>query len=60
MERDPTDEEIRKVISDKFPFKYSGGGYFRKKGVPKGESAQVLHGEEAIKFIIKEILRNEP
>jgi len=46
-----TEAEIRKL----FPFEYSGGGYFRLKGVPKGEPAKILHGEEAIKFLAREV-----
>jgi hypothetical protein len=42
-------------IDELFPFEYKGGGYFRRKGVPEGQSAEILHGEEAIKFLIKQI-----
>jgi hypothetical protein len=31
----------------RFSFEYIGGGYFRKIGVPKGEKAEILHGQEA-------------
>jgi hypothetical protein len=31
-----------------FPFEYIGGGYWRKRGVPRGEKAEILHGDEAI------------
>jgi len=28
-------------LADLFPFEYTGGGYFRRRGVPKGESADI-------------------
>lgn len=34
-----------------FPFEYQGGGYFRRKGVPKGEKAEMLHGEQVVDYI---------
>jgi hypothetical protein len=34
-----------------FPFEYQGGGYFRRKGVPQGTTAEILHGEQAVKFV---------
>jgi len=45
-----------------FPFRYQGGGYFRRIGVPIGKQAEVLHGQEAIKYLLKkfkEIQENE-
>lgn len=41
-----------------FPFEYKGGGYFREKGVPKGEPAKVLHGDHAIEAAIKHATEN--
>jgi hypothetical protein len=38
-------------IEDIFPFEYISGGYFRKKGVKKGEKAEILHGDQAIKYV---------
>ncbi len=38
---------------DTFPFDYIGGGYFRRRGVAKGTSAEVLHGREAIQWLIE-------
>lgn len=32
-----------------FPYSYTGGGYYRLKGIPKGELAPMLHGMDAIK-----------
>ena len=40
-------------LKDLFPYEYSGGGYFREKGVPKGKTAEILHGMEAIKYLYK-------
>jgi hypothetical protein len=34
-----------------FPFTYVGGGYFRLASVPKGTSAPMLHGDQAVKFV---------
>lgn len=38
-------------LEDLFPFEYAGGGYFRRKGVPKNVSAEIIHGQEAIKRV---------
>lgn len=34
-----------------FPFVYVGGGYFRRMGVPIGEVAETLHGNEVVDYI---------
>ena len=39
-------------MKDIFPYEYQGGGYFRKKGISKYVAAPILHGDEAIKFVI--------
>jgi hypothetical protein len=45
--------ERRKQIVDAFPFEYVGGGFFRAKGIPKGEEAPMLHGSEVLEqFLI--------
>ncbi len=44
-------------LADLFPFEYQGGGYFRKRGVPTGISADMLHGEQAVQFLYDEIKR---
>lgn len=36
-------------------FEYKGGGYYRKKGVPKGKTAEMLHGSQ-IQELIEEFL----
>jgi hypothetical protein len=38
-------------LKELFNFDYQGGGYFRKKGVPKNIPAPIIHGEEAIKYL---------
>ena len=43
------------IMKDIFPYEYQGGGYFRLKGVPAKTPAPILHGEEAIKFIINKL-----
>lgn len=42
-------------MSDIFPYEYITGGYFRKKGVPRGKKAETLHGEEAVKYLIDKL-----
>lgn len=32
-----------------FPFKYSSGGYFRERGVPKNVKAEIVHGDDALR-----------
>lgn len=39
------------TLEQAFPFEYVGGGYFRKKGIPKGTKAPILHGQQAIEFL---------
>jgi hypothetical protein len=45
-----TDDKLQEVSEEAlgFPFEYVGGGYWRKRGVPRGEKAETLHGDEAI------------
>ena len=43
------------ALKEVFDFEYAGGGYFRKKGVPKNTPASILHGDEAIKFLYSKI-----
>ena len=38
-----------------FPFEYQGGGYFRRRGVPNGEPAEMLHGEQAMRYLYDEV-----
>ena len=40
-----------KTFEELFPFEYQGGGYFRRKGISKGQKAEILHGEEAVRFM---------
>ena len=42
-------------LADIFPFEYQGGGYFRRKGVPVGISAEMLHGKEAVEYVYEAI-----
>jgi hypothetical protein len=41
-----------------FPFEYQGGGYFRRKGTTKEQNAEILHGQEAIKYLY-DIMKNQ-
>lgn len=45
-----------KELDEIFPFEYSGGGYFRLKGVPVGKNAEILHGMEAIEYLYKKMI----
>lgn len=38
-----TDEALSKALQT-FKFKYVGGGYFRDQTIPKGETAEIIHG----------------
>ena len=49
-------KEERKQLAKLFPFEYSGGGYFREKGIAKGVSAEMFHGQEAIEYLFSKIL----
>lgn len=40
----------QQAAPDLFPFEYAGGGYFRQKGIPVGEKAEIIHGMKAIEF----------
>lgn len=46
-------------LRELFPFEYMGGGYFRKRGVPKGVNAEILHGKEAIEYLYKALTKRE-
>lgn len=35
-------------MDELFPFRYVGGGWFRDARIPKGETAEMLHGDHAI------------
>lgn len=37
------------TLFENFPYRYVGGGYYREKHVPPGETAHTLHGDEALK-----------
>jgi hypothetical protein len=40
-------------LDEVFPWEYKGGGYFRKRGVKKGEKAEMLHGKEVAEYMFK-------
>jgi hypothetical protein len=40
-----------------FRFKYVGGGYFKDKHIPRGEKAEVRHGEEILDEFCQELIR---
>ncbi len=39
------DEEVPEF---EFPYEYVGGGWFREKDVPLGETAKIVHGMDAL------------
>jgi len=43
------------MMQDPFPFEYMGGGYFRRKGVPKGQPAEMLHGMEVVEYLYAQL-----
>ena len=45
-------------LDDVFPFEYQGGGYFRRKGIPKGVTAEILHGQQAIEYLYNELTKD--
>ena len=47
-------------MKDIFPFDYQGGGYFRRKGVPVGSPAPILHGNEAVRYVINALVPPVP
>ena len=44
-------------LEEVFPFEYEGGGHFRRNGVPKGTSAETLHGAEAVRYLYWAMVR---
>lgn len=44
------------TLEEVFPYEYVSGGYFRHRGVSKGESAETLHGMQAIEFLFNTML----
>jgi len=44
-----------KSLKKAFPFDYLGGGYFRRKGIEKGKSTEILHGSEAIEYLYSKL-----
>ncbi len=49
--------ELIESTREDFRFKYVGGGYFRDKNIPKGEKADVRHGEEIIDEFCQELIK---
>ncbi len=41
-----------------FRFKYVCGGYFRDNNIPKGEKADLRHGEEIIDEFCQELIKD--
>ena len=48
------------TLDELFPFEYSGGGYFRRKGVPKGDVADILHGMQAVGYLYAAMIAQAP
>jgi hypothetical protein len=49
--------ELIERTREDFRFKYVGGGYFRDDSIPKGEKADVRHGEEIIEEFCQELIK---
>ena len=49
--------ELIERTKEDFRFKYVGGGYFRDKNIPRGEKAEVRHGEEIIDEFCQELIK---
>lgn len=43
------------MSEDIFPFVYAGSGFFRRKGVPKGDKAATLHAMQAIDYVLEQV-----
>jgi hypothetical protein len=43
-------------LKNNFRFVYVGGGVFCDKTIPKGEKANILHGNEVVKAVIEFVL----
>ncbi len=50
-------KELLNKVRSGFRFEYVGGGYFRDKTVPKGISAEILHGGEILDEFCSELMR---
>jgi len=48
-----------KPLRKLFKYEYVGGGYFRERNVPKGTNAKILHGEQAIHYLYKQLNNEE-
>ncbi len=48
---------MKPELKELFPYEYVSTGYFRQKGVPKGESAELLHGMQAIEYLYDRMLK---
>ena len=49
-----TMEKLKEI----FNYEYVGGGYFREKGVKKGDTAKILHGMQAIEYLLDKVENN--
>lgn len=48
-----TESEIREL----FPYEYVSGGWFRQKGVKKGQPAEeMVHGDQAIEEFVRRLV----
>jgi len=53
-------EKLLHTVNANFRFEYVGGGYFRDKTVPKGISADTLHGSEILDEFCAELIKQYP
>ncbi len=50
-------EDFLKKVESSFRFEYVGGGYFRDKSVPKGITADTVHGSEILDEFCSELIK---
>lgn len=55
VETTASDQASINKYQDIFPFRYVGGGYFRRNDVPKGVKADTLHAMQAIDYVIDQM-----
>jgi hypothetical protein len=48
--------ELIEQTKKDFRFGYVGGGHFRDKNVPKGDTADMVHGDQIIEEFCKELI----
>jgi hypothetical protein len=50
-------EKVREFIKQ-YKYKYVGGGYFRDMSVPKGTSADIIHGDDFTNKFCEDLVKH--